>query len=361
MQIDIIGDPLFQLNVIVLLSWRGTVRAGVNPLFAEAGYELSFIERTIPVPEPVRRRLTAAGMQVQASVSPDVFLEHPNARTFVPIECKRSSFSPASSTARQARAMLLLDGAPLASFIGKPPGEVWSGILAYVSGEGNGQPLLDTLRHLSDELRGNDAGICESASFELRWGSEGIYVAAIDQSAPLPSLDFSRPALVLRLSPGEDPRPLYTIPLLPGGGQERDIAGEAQVRELLRARSLGLLASLGPRREYDLDEDFLARAIRAWPLWSDEEGKRNLRRRARAYLRDLFPDIARRVGVTCEVSDRLIVVPEMSAQQARELRSYLQSAENRRRQIPLSGAVQPSFEDLSDFDDGDDLDPAPTQ
>ncbi len=50
MQRDLIGDPLFQLNTMVLLTWRGTRRAGIAPLFAEAGYELSFIERTIPSP-----------------------------------------------------------------------------------------------------------------------------------------------------------------------------------------------------------------------------------------------------------------------------------------------------------------------
>jgi GTP cyclohydrolase II len=353
-QRDLIGDPLFQLNVMVLLSWRGTRRAGITPLFAEAGYELSFIERTIPVPEPARLRLTESGIEVQMAASPDVFLEHPDARAFVPIECKRSSFSAASSTARQARAMLLLEGSVLASFIGKPPGGTWSGVLTYLSVEGNGTPLLATLRQLSEELRGNGARVSESASLEISWGSEGVYVTAVAESAPLPSVELIRPVLALRLRPGEDPRPLYPIPVLPGGGQERDIAGEAQIRELLRIRSLALLGSLGPRREYDLDEDFLARAVQVWTLWRNEQAKRNLRVHARAYLRDLFGDIASRIGVACEVRGHRIIIPEMSAQQARDLRSYLQGAENRRRPISLSGAVQGSFDEFVESDGGDD-------
>ncbi len=347
MEPDYLGDPLFQLNLMLILSWNTSARSGFSSVFADAGSQLSFVEQGIGVPVEVLSRLSVAGVSVGSSVGHDVFLEHPGSRTFVPVECKRSSFGASSSTARQARGMLAMDGAFLGAYIGKPPGELWGSVLLYMTREGHGGRLGGTLDELCDQLRESGVSISPHACLELQLGGDGVALARVPGGAALPNLPFATPQVVMRLAPGQEPSTLYLIPFMPTHDAHSDGIAEAAFRERLRSATVVLFKDLGKARRYDIDGDFLERTIQVWSIWRNDTTKRNLRRSARTFLRRVFAQLGTRAGVQCTVDDRTISIPEMTREQVAEVRRYLRSAEFRHLAVPSPSApVQGAFDEI---------------
>lgn len=336
----IIENPTFQLNLMLLMSMPAPPEGPLRSIFADAGYRALFVERLISIPAPTHLALQDAGLAVSRGARPDLFLVHDNGQQFVLIECKRSSFSSTSSTTRQARALLVLSGSDLSRFVGVGLG-TWTSIVSYVCVEGNGSLLWQTMTDLSNELQIARLPTAATATLELLSRLDGVYMVAVQQSATLVNLTLDIPVRVLQLRPGEDPRPLYLIPFMPGGDHEPDELGKRVLRERLRATLAELLGKANQvGQQYRLDKDVLTRAIPAWDLWDNTDAKRNLQDHTRRIFRRVFSVLARRAGMECRIDNLIVHIPPIQPSQLAVIRSYLISSEYRQLEIDVFGPSQ---------------------
>jgi hypothetical protein len=108
---DLIGDPLYQVNLLLWMLQPSTGRP-VNPLLQNAGFRLWDIERERPLPLDLASRLQTDGLAVRNPVAPDVLVDSPD-KLFLTLECKRSMFGSqpqpgmSDGAIRQARSLLL--------------------------------------------------------------------------------------------------------------------------------------------------------------------------------------------------------------------------------------------------------------
>lgn len=184
--------------------------------------------------------------------------------------------------------MLILDGVFFKSYIGKPDAETWDSLLVYLTRSGYGDRIHERLSELHPELWDNDAAVSPHSCLEIIQHDRGVDIICTSDASILPNLDLSTRRQVLELDPGQHPSALYLIPFIPADDGNPEVIAEQAFRELLRSATLGLFRSLGPGRQYDLDNDFLVRAIRVWPIWRQNETKRSLRTYARTFLRQIF-------------------------------------------------------------------------
>jgi hypothetical protein len=261
---SIIGHPLFQLNLMILLSRPSPAgsKGPIRPIFYEAGYGLSYIEKDIDVPPRSYQRLISNGPRVNRQVQPDLFLEHLTTRIFLPIECKRSD---ASISTGQLLGLLTLNGTDLAQVIGKTAGEVWETFVAYLSVAGSGTHIWHEMSRVAGIISSHGLTPADGVALELLQQSDGIYLTLAQGSPSVPQLNLDDPILVFALQPSEDPRPFYLIPFLANEGSEADPEAEECLREALRAAILVLMGKLDDEpQENDLDF-VIGKAI---PVWS---------------------------------------------------------------------------------------------
>jgi hypothetical protein len=336
-----IGRATFQVNLMLFLCMPAPPDGPYRPILAEAGYRVVFVERLVNLPERVRLALQQAGLPApRQGARPDLLLLHNDTRQIVMIECKRSWFAATSTTATQARAMLGLSGTDLARFIGLGVGS-WSSLLSYVCVEGNGERLLVALAELGSQMRQLGLPTAASAALELLQGVEGVSIVAAPTSAPMARVTLESPTLVLRLQPGEDPRPLYLIPYMPGSEERLDVVEEQVFRERLRLAIIVLLGRFGSvEQQFDLDHDVLTQVVWVWDLWENNDDKRSVRDNARAALRRVLSAIGRRVGVTGRLDNMTITLPAVTPQQLAAIRGYLVSTEYRQLEIGVFGPSQ---------------------
>ncbi|MDQ2807737.1 MAG: hypothetical protein M3Z04_12645 [Chloroflexota bacterium] len=340
--LDIVGHPLFQLNLMIFLTWPSPVASHltINPVFHAAGYALPFIERDIVVPNGSYRALRTQGHHVNKIVQPDLLLEHSAAKVFLPIECKRSG---SSADPGQAMALLTLNGTELKPIIGKPPEEEWATIIAYLSVENNGTYLLGELSRLAGVLAGTGVAPANGASLELLYRADGIYLASVPHSASLPDLDLSRPTRVLALDPDEDPRPFYVIPYLADHGAEADPVAEQCFRESLRSSVLVLFGQLDDEpHEFELDS-VITKGIAAWPIWNSADRRKQIRGYVRKFIRETFADLNKKLDIECRIDNQKIKLPAVTPEVALAVRDYMANAGFRHRTLDLSGPIQGSF------------------
>src|SRR3989338_8016764 len=106
----IIGDHLFQMNLILWLAQPIGMNIGLRAILAESGYSVYSIAPSLALPIPIRQRIREKNINAQDGCSPDIILGKEKSNFFLLVECKKQSFGPDSSTSEQARTLLLLDG-----------------------------------------------------------------------------------------------------------------------------------------------------------------------------------------------------------------------------------------------------------
>lgn len=345
----IIGNPLFQLNLILFLTWPSPPLDQINPIFYQAGYQFSYIERELFVPESANQRMQSADLLANRSIHPETLLEHPEKRFLLPIECKKSSFGPDSSTCRQARALLTLTGPEISQQLGIGSAEDWQAVLTYVSRSQHGERILSTLQELAAQLSGVGVQVAPFASLELIYSDRGIDLWLVPQSAALPNLDFAEPVRVLELYNDLDPRPLYLLPYMPSGDDKPDPISEQVFHERIRLAAALLFRYLDDsQHEYELD-DIIAETIQLWHQWAYPKEKKHVRDHARQWLRGLFAEIEQETEVHCDFKPKsnTIIIPPVPAIQKRKLRRFVEKA-LRRKPIDFTRPVQRTIYDALD-------------
>jgi len=297
---DLIADPLYQMNLCLwMLSSSG--KAGVTPLFRDAGLQLRAIEPPLPLPLEIKSLLSDNDVRVSDPVEPDLIL-HDRQRGFVLLECKASMFGAevtgSDSPHRQARALLVQVPEILADALALDRQQVLSSHLVYLSRDKAGISQTAGLKEIADSLVSREFRVVPFGMLGLRANEKSIVVAGGYSPGILPpSLASQIPdagVKVQDLEPETDPRPLYFVPWMPGSESSRDSRGaEIFGNRVLQATA----ARIGQSRpavdlEFHLDEILNEATWSCFERWRNKDAAKFLRKNAKKLIADTFRSAA---------------------------------------------------------------------
>jgi hypothetical protein len=349
-------SPLFQLNLMIWLTWPAPPAGVLQPVLRQEGFTLWGIGPVFELPLDIRARAGAGDIPFQDRAGPDLMLHHEVRGLLLPIECKVSSFGPSvpagseKHQAQQAAALLCANGSYLADYIGLPDPAHWGACLMYaVSGEQEAATLT-TLGKLRAQLL---AAQIEPAPV----GALGIYIQDDGiRLKPAPGSEIPVQALrttsdegirVMDLEAGEDARILYLLPWDPSIGQA-DEYEQRVLEERIRSALTSLIGSRLDVSAFEVSlEEILEDAVEVWPVWRDKEAKAGFRNAVRAYVKQVLVELRREVSI--EIHQDTFRFTQVTPQVAQAVRRYLISAAFRRGAIDLwSEGVQLDFSLLAD-------------
>ncbi len=343
--------PLFQLNLMIFLSWPSP-SVVVDPLFYKEGYELYKIGPRIPTALEAQARANSSVPPIPFTPrpSPDIVLRHTEKKTILIIECKKQSFGPDSKQASQAASLLSCVGQHVASVFGLPSEECWSSFLCYAMGDSNISAMQDTINALATKLEDTSIPVTDSGCISITVLQDGVYMAMEPRSRiPLSGLqDATQPGIkVMPLADGDDPRPLYLIPIDPSITVNDDYE-KSMLSERVRMALASLLGSQLDQGEFAFElDDVMRSAIEVWDMWADYDCRKYVKNAVRSYLRLIFREV-NKVGLQVTVDQDRLMFHHVTPSVAADTRRYLSSAAFRKGQIDLwSSSVQPDFSNLA--------------
>jgi len=287
---DLVQDPLFQLNVLLWLAQPLPEKSDIRPVLHQQGFSVYAIAPALPVPLDLRLAAQRANIAVQESVRPDVVLAREKDRQFVFTECKASSFGPASATAEQAGAFLLVAGPRAPEVLGLTPAQVGDSLLAYLTPDSQRAALNATLTQLADTLARQQL---PPGRFCL-WG---LSVTPTDLTVVMDRTGSDYVSLpegshrVMPLQPDTDPRPLYFIPYDP----DVDLSPPERAfcrRVLFERIHSSVLVAVGratPPADLLLDCNGLLNdaMFGMYALWENRDSARHMRELCRQLMKSL--------------------------------------------------------------------------
>ncbi len=270
--------PREQLNLMLWLVWD------TQGALARQGFTLHAIGARLPLDPALQRVLVRAHPRwKKQAVSPDLLLRHPQG-TWWFLECKTSAFGPDSSTAAQAAAMLVLTPRWFARARGLSEKDVALVQVCYALQGGQEATQQATLEDIRHRLQPH-AGVNPAGAFGIYPDGNGLTLRGAGSSVCFSS------AVTVSLPP-EGVYPL--LPVDPSIDAD-DPEGWKDLQERLRSVFVAWMGKHLPRAvhqpvELRLEEDLLKRAILVWEVWEDE-GRKIVRRRARAFVRRLLQPV----------------------------------------------------------------------
>lgn len=338
--------PLFQLNLLVWLSMpaRGE---WITPIFWHNGFELYAIGPSILVPADARLRFNASSGRgrMAGSVSPDLLMRNESNQSLVTVECKVNSFGLASDTAMQALGILACTGRYVADFFGWSQSNHWSAWVTYAVSHPQQTQMSETLIVLGEQLKAVGVDQCPATAVGIDVAPDGVY---LDFSAlPQLPLNVSGRQKVMSLKTGEDPRPLYLLPLDPSVDAQDDY-GKRVIQERLRAAFASTVASRLYLGSFVVTwEELMGEALQIWPLWKDRDSRRNLLRQTKVYVRKILDEIGRS-GITTETNANGFTLAGVDRSSAQQIRRYLTGVAYRHGELDLwQEGVQLGFDDVN--------------
>lgn len=238
---ELCGDPLFQLNFGLWLAQPLPEYADIKPVFYNNGFIVAAIDQRLTLPLAVRSRLVDSGLACQDAVVPDLLYRRTADECYCTVECKGKSFGTASTTSKQARALLLLtETNAFRTAIFKPNAN--KNVLGYLTRNDQCEQLTQTITDLKAEL--TDKGFLPGTAFCFGiYPAENAICLSLGEEAKR-ELGFkgTSPYEIMPVSTDTDPRPLYFIPydaIYP----ERDTEEERICRQILYGKILGQVIS----------------------------------------------------------------------------------------------------------------------
>ena len=211
---DMLSDPLFQLNVMLWLAQPLPKGKNITPIFYNQGFYVYAIAPLLAPPPDVRASAIEAEVNIQERCRPDVILKSGEENKFVFTECKAASFGVDSSTAEQARSLLIVAGPRADEILGLPSDQDTRSLLAFLIPEDKRNSLRKTLKSLKEELAGKGLGPGDSSILALAASAGNLLIRMDVEAQKMFSLSEADNNF-LTLEPDTDPRPLYFIPYDP--------------------------------------------------------------------------------------------------------------------------------------------------
>ena len=326
--------PLFQMNLMLFLSLPSS-EAFITPVFHNEGFVLHRVAPRIATPQDAIIRCQEEGLSIQQAASPEIVLRHEQRNLLVPIECKVNSFGPDSSNSTQARALLSFVCPYLADYFGLRSPDKWRSSIIYVVTGGTENQQQQTLEMLTREMRDARVNVAESGAVGIYIANDGIFLKSSDDArVPLVSLR-NRSATgtrVMTLVRGEDPRPLFIIPIDPSIDMDDPIE-RAILEERIRQSVAAAIASRLDNSEFEFELTEILEAVTIiWELWRGSEAAAAFANAVRSYTRTVISEL-RKIGVNAQLKDNRIGFSGITPELAQMVRRYFESSEFRRGEV----------------------------
>lgn len=338
--------PLFHLNLFLWLSlpvFDGKTKA----VFWKNGYRAYLIGPSLPAPPEASVRFSKTNeRQRLGTVNPDLLLRNDNQQDFLPLECKLSSFGPTVDQSKQALSLLTCTGSYLADYFGLTQTDSWRAVLLYAVSHPQQDAMLETLGVLATKLRDLHIETSPFSSLGISVNEDGVYLHfARPEQMPF---SVSTREKVMKLDPGEDPRPLYLLPLDPSISAQ-DEYGKRAIQERLRSALASLIGSQLQKKSIRLTwDELMVAAIEIWPLWKDRNSTRNLRNQAKQYARRILSEIGR-LEVEIEYTQNGFIIRSIDHTSGQSIQRYFKGRAYRQGELDLwQEGVQLRFEDIPD-------------
>jgi hypothetical protein len=148
---ELIRDSVFQLNLLIWMAKEQPPTGYVvRPLFFENGFAVLYIEQPFPFPEETLAAIRNSPGKISEKPEPELLLGRMSDKKALYFEAKANSFSPASDTARQARAHLLAAGEAFAEVMAP----LQFCLLCYVVPDDKRLLMAECLQELAADLAG---------------------------------------------------------------------------------------------------------------------------------------------------------------------------------------------------------------
>jgi hypothetical protein len=295
------GDSLFQLNLAIWLAQPEPNGFSIRAIFYESGFTIYSIGPLLPLPPDIRLIIDKAKFDCQDAARPDLILATANRTKICFLECKRSSFGVISTTAQQARTLLLLTGPIVPEVLALGPRGSAQGILTYLTRKDQVEDLQRTLDIIKKEIANTKLGMGKYGCFGITSDEKAILIEYSDELKKLMHLREGSPIEILPITADTDPRPLYFIPYDPSVFNEQSEGEEKLCRRILFERFLSyILCKLGSAivpSELVLTRIEILKSVTfdIYETWEDNEAKKHFRSLLRDFMRSLTnnldPDI----------------------------------------------------------------------
>lgn len=284
---ELLKDPLFQLNVLLWLAQPLPDKSEITPLFYTKGFTIYAIAPLLGPPLDLRLATMESRISMQDRVRPDVVLVHEKDRKFAFTECKGSSFGPTSSTAEQARSLLVVAGPRAAEVLGLASGQVSASLLAFVIPENDRDPLTQTFANLHEELREKRLPVGKLSVLGLVISDTELGIV-ID----VPGSEFfllpSGMNPFLKRDLGVDPRPLYFIPYDPDLGQseQEKMFCKRLLFERIQSTIVAAVGRANPPTELALQSQKILNdaMFGMYGHWENQDSARHMRHICRQFM-----------------------------------------------------------------------------
>jgi hypothetical protein len=291
---ELIGDHLFQLNLVLWLTQPIASNIGIRPLFSQSGFSVYSVSPSLALPIPVREEIREKKIIAQDGCSPDVLLNRKEANFFLLVECKKQSFGTGSSTSEQARTLLLLEGQILGESLALSPTGAAGSAVSYITRDDQKSPMQLTCENLKKEITAAGFKTNPTYCFGIKHDFDRSVYMVIDSidSRSLGIVDNGT-IKIIEGRPDTDPRPLYFIPLDPS--VEQNEYGKKTLEQRLLSELLSLIGRAKiPSKTLFTVEDLLEKATWGmYGVWRDRDARTHLRRQVNSFLKNrvaaLFP------------------------------------------------------------------------
>lgn len=282
---DLIGDHLFQLNLVLWLTQPLPQGFTIRPIFKESGYLVHSISQPLALPIPIREKIRGKNINVQDGCSPDVILEKSQKNSFLLVECKKQSFGTNSTTSEQARTLLLLKGRALSEALGLALDTIVENKIVYLTRADQKSQLNDTCKSMITELENAGFTVCPTYCLGIKCDSTNSIYLVIDSNDTneLGLLEHGE-IKVIEGQPETDPRPLYFIPLDPS--VEQNEYGIKTLEQRLLSEILSLIgrANIPSKIQFDCEELLEKATWGMYGIWGDRNARLNLKRKVKTFL-----------------------------------------------------------------------------
>jgi len=285
---DLIRDPLFQLNVLIWMA-KEQPSSGyvVRPLFFQNGFRLVYIQQPFPFPPESIRAIQSSDLDVSKQPEPELLFGRSSDRRALYFEAKAESFSPQSSTAKQARGHLLATGDVFAEVLAP----LQSCLLCYVVPEKSRAPMFDCLVELTQQMTDGGFRVGEFSVHGFEVQDQDLQYWWDDRFKQHVGVDDDYAVVMTGLTDDTDPNPLllvYSAEDYPDPDKQ-DLLRRTLVNQV-HALLLCALNALPPNTQHDCSAETVLKELTDGVY--DYVGRKGQKQMRRLVRRNVFRRIA---------------------------------------------------------------------
>lgn len=295
---ELCGNPLFQLNLSIWMAQPKPENSPLRPIFYESGFGIYSIGLLLALPPDIKLIAEGSVPNHQSGAKPELVLVTTNRKKLCLLECKKSSFGVESTTAHQARTLMMLSGPIVAEVTAIAARGSVIGILAYLTRWDQVVGLYSTLASLKKELDNAKIDCGKFGCLGLISGEHAISVEYSDAFREQMGFKDKSPVKVIAIDDDTDPRPLYFIPYDPSVFNDQSAEEQKLCRRILFERFLShVLSVIGsapvPSEIVFTKEALLeAATLGIFRVWDDSEAKKCMRGLLRDFMSSLINSLS---------------------------------------------------------------------